>query len=121
MFKGFLKKQKKPKLVLKSFSNVQESLKTENTVSDSVNQWEEVKTNLNEKLDQAVLDERLSRRMQELKKERRRIFLQNEAKLSEEKKLDLVKRRNITEQLKAERRNELKKREIALRENSLLG
>ncbi|MCF0218012.1 MAG: hypothetical protein HUJ42_03150 [Malacoplasma sp.] len=115
-------KQKKDLPVLKkTFSNRRESLVWENSLNDSLDQWDQTKINQQK---QAEIENFLvlqQKRELEAKGQKQKMF---EQKMQEELQAEsdsLAKRVVVDEKIRNKKRKEIKKRDIAFRNKSIYG
>lgn len=113
---------KKNKIILKkSHSNRRESIYWENKLNDSVNQWEEVKKEHEDKVEKQAFEQELRKREEEVKDKKQKIFekTMQEREIVEEQ--SFATRSEIDEKIRNKKRYELKKRDVAFRNKSVLG
>lgn len=113
---------KKNKIILrKTFSNRRESIYWENKLNDSLDQWEEVKQNYENKIEKQMFEEELRRREEEVKAEKQKIFSEMMAEKEFVEEESFRRREDIDQRIRNKKRYEMKKRDVAHRNKNPLG
>ena len=116
-----VKKSKNQPTLKKTFSNRRESINWENSLNDSLDQWEDTKDIQKVKLEKQSYEFESKKREEEVKVKKQKIFIAEMKKESMVEEESLSKRCEIDEKIRSKKRKEMKKRDIAFRNKSVYG
>ncbi|MDE5545769.1 MAG: hypothetical protein K2I76_04080 [Malacoplasma sp.] len=116
-----VKKSEKQPTLKKTFSNRRESINWENSLNDSLEQWEDTKEIQKDKLEKQNFEFESKKREEEVKIKKQKIFIAEMKKESIAEEESLSKRFEIDEKIRTKKRKEMKKRDIAFRNKSIYG
>lgn len=118
---SLFKKNKQPVEVIVSHSGRRESLKAENNFNKSIEEWNEVETSHLSKVEKILLEREIERRRKEVLLDKKKLFIEEMTKKDKEEYDSFTKRFEIGERINNRKRWELRKRDIAYRNKSILG
>lgn len=107
------KPNKKLPALKDTFSNRRESINWENNLNDSLQQWDETKESLKEKVIKQNLETQLAKREEQVKIEKQKVFLSELKKENLKEQESFSKRLEIDQKIRNKKRNEVKKRDIS--------
>ncbi|MDE5553077.1 MAG: hypothetical protein K2I67_00835 [Malacoplasma sp.] len=102
-------------------SGRRESLKAENNFNMSIEEWNQMETSHLSKVEKMLLEREIERRRKEALVDKKKIFIEEMAKKDKEEFEGFTKRSEIGERINNRKRWELRKRDIAFRNRSILG
>lgn len=117
---SFLKKNNKKEEVI-VYSGRRESLRAENNLNKSLEEWEAIKSNHLTKIEKILLEKEIEKRRKEALLDKKKIFIEEMAKKDKEEYDGFTRRSEIGERINNRKRWELRKRDIAFRNRSILG
>lgn len=115
------KNNKKKSELLTSHSNRGESVHQEIKLEDSSNQWEELKQLHENSISTIQLEQEVLKREKEALVEKKKVFLEKQEQKSQREEYEFNRIMEIEQKIKAKKRREIKRRDIAFRNKSILG
>lgn len=114
-------KYTKKAMLKKTHSNRRESIYWENKLKDSINQWEDLKKEHQDKIQKEQYEIELAKRENEVKNEKQKLYKETLAQKEAQSEQELQKRLEIDEKIRNKKKLEIKKRDIIFRNKSKLG
>lgn len=115
------KKNNKKDEPVKLHSSRGESLSEENKINDSVTQFEEIKKIHENEVNAVLFEREVKLREKEAQIEKKQTFIQKTNEILEKETSEFERRMELQEKVNSKKRHELKKRDIAYRNRSILG
>lgn len=114
-------KEKKQSELVSSHSNRGESLQKEMKLQDSTSQWEEIKKIHENEVSSVILEQEILKREKEAEIEKKKIFveMQEQKMIRETDEFNRVI--DIETKIKNKKKREIRRRDIAFRNRSILG
>lgn len=98
-----------------------ESLTEENKINDSVTQFDEIKKIHENEVNSVLFEREIRIREKEAQIEKKQTFIQKTNEQLEKETSEFERRMELQEKVNSQKRQELKKRDIAYRNKSILG
>lgn len=118
---SLFKKNKQPTDATIMYSSRRESLQAENNFNKSLEEWNEIETSHLTKVEKILLEREIERRRKEVLLDKKKLFIEEMAKKDQEEFDGFTRRAEIGKKINNRKRWELRKRDIAFRNRSILG
>ncbi|WP_412032177.1 hypothetical protein [Malacoplasma muris] len=115
------KKEKKQSDLISSHSNRGESLQKEMKLQDSSSQWDEIKKIHENEVSSVILEQEILKREKEAEIEKKKIFIEMQEQKMTREEDEFNRVIDIENKIKNKKKREMKRRDIAFRNKSILG